>query len=382
MGKHIRVVRSAERAAAMAVVTAALVCSFSGPSRVRAQPTVDARPLPSSTSFESIWYTPGSGARRLRDAREHIESISVIAPQAFHATAEGRVYGSVSDSLLVLARQFDTRVMPLIMNRGFNQDSIHVLLHDPESRARVVRQMVAIGTRYGFWGWQFDFENVLISDRDSLTAFFVETAEALHDAGMTLSIAVVPTDGTPGETAFSKFMRENWRGSFDVQRLAEAGDFISLMTYSQHGVSATPGPVGGLPWMRLMVEYALSEGVPPEKISLGIPTYSGYWYSHFDEVRGPRVAGQEITFDRVQELMKGSVATTAWMEDQGVEYAAIENSGLFEWIFVEDRRSFEAKMKLFSSFQGLRGISVWVLGAEDPLVWTLLDETRSREKSR
>ena len=333
-------------------------------------------------SVESIWYTPGSGARRLNDARLHIDNISIIAPQAYHATAEGEVVGEVSDSLLLLAKTTGTHVMPLILNSGFNQETVRSLLNSPPARAECVRQMVALGMEDGYWGWQFDFENVHISDRDSLSVFFEEAALALHAAGMTISIAVVPTDGTSGKTSFTHFMRENWRGSFDVARLAKVGDFISLMTYSQHGSAATPGPVGGLPWMRQMIDYALSEGVSIEKISLGIPSYSGYWYSHYNETRGAGVAGQEIGFGRVTELLENPGITIQWLAEQGVRYAFWENSGLFEWVFIEDQLSLSAKMGLFNEYPALRGISVWVLGAEDPRVWDVIADFTERKGNR
>lgn len=332
------------------------------------RPISGAAPQP----FESIWYTPGSGAARLSEARAHINQISVIAPQAFWATADGELQGEVSDSLMMLARESGTRVMPLIVNRGFNQETIHTLLNNRQARKRCVREMVSVGLAKGFWGWQFDFENVHISDRDSLTAFFNEAAAALHDAGMTISVAVVPTNGSFGNTSFSRFMHENWRGSFDVGAMAKAGDFISLMTYAQHGGSATPGPVSGLPWIREMLEYALAEGVPIEKISLGLPSYSGYWFSSYSEQRGARVAGREIAHARAIELLGASKAKTIWLERQGVSYSFWENSGTFEWLFLEDERSFRKKMILFESYPDLRGISVWVLGAEDTGVWSVL----------
>ena len=48
------------------------------------------------------------------------------------------------------------------------------------------------------------------------------------------------------------------------------------------------------------------------------------------------------------------------------------NEGIYEWLFLEDARSLEEKLNLFEEYEGLRGISAWVMGAEDPEIWDVL----------
>ena len=110
----------------------------------------------------------------------------------------------------------------------------------------------------------------------------------MHTAGKTISIAVVPTDGSAGNDDFSTYMQQNWRNSFDVAALAEIGDFVSWMTYAQHAGGTTPGPVAGLPWMSDMMDRILALAVAPEKVSLGIPSYSDYWLPTYSEANGAR----------------------------------------------------------------------------------------------
>lgn len=65
-----------------------------------------------------------------------------------------------------------------------------------------------------------------------------------------------------------------------------------------------------------------------------------------------------------------------WLEEQGVYYTWWENSGTFEWVFLENARTFETKLGLLDEYPGLRGISVWVLSAEDPGTWDTLRPVR------
>ena len=70
------------------------------------------------------------------------------------------------------------------------------------------------------------------------------------------------------------------------------------MTYAQHTGGSTAGPVAGFPWMKASLEFVLSLGVPPSKISLGIPAYSDYWYSAYDPATGSRMRGNDIACRR------------------------------------------------------------------------------------
>ena len=362
-------------ALATAIATSLVACGGAddsdGDNAVR---TGSARPA------EVLFYMGGSGERALEAFRTHADQISIISPQAFRTDSFGNVEGAVHPEVLAVARANDVRVVPLIVNPGFDQEIMHALLADASARRRTIRAFVSLAAEHGFDGWQFDYENFHVSDRDAFTTYYRETADALHEAGLTLSVAVVPTDGSEGTTTFQRYMQDNWRNGFDISALAEAGDFVSLMTYAQHGGPTAPGPIAGLPWVRRMLDHAVSEGVPLDKISIGVPTYSGWWHAVHDSARGARVAGSEISHARALELLAASGEDTEWLPSLGVSYAFWPNESIYEWLFLEDHRSLDAKLDLFEEYYGLRGISAWVLGAEDPAIWDVL--ARRVEASR
>ncbi len=329
--------------------------------------------VPAKVMAQEVIVYGGSGSGRGADEfLKHASQIDVISPQVYKVDSLGVASGGVPERLLREARESNTHLMPLIMNPGFDQHHIHGLLNNPDARKKTIDFMVKEGVENGFWGWQFDFENVHSSDRDAFTVFFQEAAHALHAAGMTASVAVVPTNDVAEEKGFSRYMQDNWRGNFDMVALAEAGDFISLMTYAQHGGPTAPGPIAGLPWMKEMLEYALSIGVPVEKISLGLPFYSGYWYPDYFSNGTARVRGNEIQFSKASELLAANKVEPIWLAEQGVSYGFWQQFGVFHWVFLENARSMQAKLDLFHQYPGLRGVSIWVLGAEDPVVWDVM----------
>ena len=199
-----------------------------------------------SREIETLFYMRNNEPA-FESFRANIAKISIVGPQVYSVEGDGVVWGQVDPRVLTLAKEHGVKVMPLIHNPGFNQETIHELLHDEEARRRSIAMMVELAERHGFWGWQFDFENFHITDRDAMTQYYSETAEALHTAGFTISIAVVPSLGTAGRSPFHRYMEANWRGTFDLKAMAEVSDFISYMTYAQHGGPTTPGPIAGLP---------------------------------------------------------------------------------------------------------------------------------------
>ena len=103
------------------------------------------------------------------------------------------------------------------MNEGFNQPALRRLLGDTAAQRRSIEAMVAACRRNGYWGIQFDVENLNELDRDRFTKWYSDAAAALHAAAFAISIAVVHrTDEAAGPTAYHRFLQESWRGGYDL----------------------------------------------------------------------------------------------------------------------------------------------------------------------
>lgn len=335
--------------------------------------------LQAQTSSENLFYYVDA-EESFQSFKANSDEISIVAPQTYSISQSGILWGEVDKRVMDIARQKDIKVIPLVMNPGFDRELFHEFLQDSLAQERTIQMMVDLALEHGYAGWQFDFENIHIDDRDAFTSFYKKTAEAFHKQDLSLSAAVVPTNTNFDlKTEYHRFLYEFWRGVYDLKALAEAGDFLSLMTYSQHTRRTPPGPVSSIPWMQEMVEYMLDQGIDPQKISLGIPFYSNYWYADYDDERGGFVNGRGASYERVMGMVDRYDADLVWLEEHQCYYALWNHDGIFEYAFVEDARSAQPKFELVEEYD-LRGISVWRLGQEDPAVWNKIGDALEVKK--
>ncbi len=315
-----------------------------------------------------------------RSFRDNIEQISIVAPQEYRVNEEGVVWGNTDARMRELALEHDVKVMPLIINPGFDPDLLHALLNDELARKRSIDMMIGYAKERGYYGWQFDYEHLRIIDRDVFTQYYRETADAFREVGLKLSIAVVPRESElPGPGAYHRWLFDSWRAGYDLQELARIGDFLSIMTYSQHTRRTPPGPVASTRWIENILIHLINElEIDPNKISLGIPFYSTYWFPNYNVERGGFVDGRGMAHRDAIHLIEQHNASITWVEDHQSTMALWENGGVFEYIFLEDARSLAPKLDIMKQYE-LRGFSVWRLGQEDPEMWNVIDEKTTRK---
>jgi len=317
----------------------------------------------------------------VNDFLAHADQVDILVPTWYSVDASGLVWGGPDPLVMQTAREHHVPVMPIIVNSGslkpgFNQDTFHQLAGDPAARTRMIDSLVSECQRNGYLGFQFDFENILYTDRDALTSVVTEAAAALHKAGFQLSIATVPeAPGYPGEGRFSRWIYANWRGAYDLKALAQQVDLICLMTYDQHTGYTTPGPVAGYPWVVENLDYAL-QVVPKEKLSLGIPLYGRRWYAVEPGATGAAGrSGATATGDDVRLLIQTYHPQVQWDSNDKASWFYFYRDQMREWVFYTDARTFQARYDLVKQ-RGLQGFCSWVLGQEDPGIWDVLPKRK------
>jgi len=315
-------------------------------------------------------------ADAIEDFRTHAEKTSIIAPQTFSMDAQGFIMGEVPAEVMRIAAEKNVAVMPLVVNRGFQQPLMHTVLDTPASRARAIRYLLYYALRDGYIGFQFDYENIHYTYRDKFTVFFKEAARTFHRHKLQLSAAIV---GRYNEARNSNSPGgwDNWSGVYDYQELGKYADFLSVMAYAEHGATADPGPVAELPWVRTIAEYS-AHTIPARKVSLGVPFYAMRWDAADPAdpaARGRKWRGRSARYRDAAAAM--ATTPSVWDEKENSPHLTFDTNGRQTQVWYEDARSLETKMQLAHSM-GFQGISAWTLGQEDPAFWSSLDAWRIR----
>jgi hypothetical protein len=224
--------------------------------------------LDAQRSMERLFYFYDNPAS-WESLRANIDQISVVAPGGYSVDEDGIVWGEVDARVLRLAREHGVPVMPLVVNPGFNQETLHRFLNNPTARADARsppswRRVAAMATH----GIQVDFENLSINDRDAYTLFFRELASRAAGAAGSGSARQWCTArmNSPAPPGTISWLFRNWSAGYDLRALGEIADFISIMSYNQHTRRTPPGPQHGIPWMREVIQYFSSHSSRREAV--------------------------------------------------------------------------------------------------------------------
>jgi spore germination protein YaaH len=344
-----------------------LICLF-----VLIAATANAKPV-------ALFYL-GTGPDSIRSFMAHYKQIDLLVPTWYEVDQDGLLTGEPNDQVLSIAHKDKLPVMPIIAL--FNKKQFHELSANQTAIARLNEAMIREAKLHGYSGFQFDFENIIYTDRDALTTMVANSADALHKAGLQLSIATVPNaPGYPeGKGGFAKWIYTDWRGAFDIAAIAKSVDLLCLMTYDQQTRWTEPGPVAGWRWTVDNLDYALKV-VPKEKLSLGIPVYGYHWFTGAPVL--DKTSGEERPNPQADYINALDVEQLAAAYHAKVEWDAIDHSAYFwfykdqmrEWIFYTDVHTFKDRYDLVKE-HNLQGFCSWVLGAEDPEIWKFLPQSR------
>lgn len=336
-----------------------------------------------ANAFENLAYTwrgfpteIAAGKRALQDLKDHALQIDIYSSQAYHISEKGVVGGALNADMLKVARDSNIKVMPLVVNNNFDRKQTHVFLNDVAAQDRALQVLLNLCKQNHFYGLQIDFEGMSHLDRDAFSRFYQKTADLLHKNGFRISAAIIPElPGKPTESAYLAARYRGWSGVYDYQSLGKNSDFISLMTYDQHGDGTTPGPLSGIIWNENIIQYALKY-IPAEKLSLGIPLHSAHWYTGRGGQNRVHMVSIDLNYNVIMKKLKAQNIALQWEKEDKVHYAIFRNHFLYEYVFLEDAASYSAKLDLVKKYH-LRGISNWCLGEEDPAIWKLLSSRRN-----
>jgi len=274
-------------------------------------------------------------------------AVNVVSPNYFELDTNGSLVINVDPVLTQYMQKKQIKVVPYLSNH-WDRNRAQLALNNPQKLAADLAQAVL---NYNLDGVNVDLENLTFDDRQKLTYFVSLLKEKLSPHGKTVSIAVGAVD---------KPIYSGWKSAYELSNLSQVVDYMIVMAYDQHWQGSAPGPVAALPWVKSNLEYMLTQ-IPKEKLVLGIPFYGRYW------TNGQGGAG--IWYNNVIKAVAENNGTIEFHPEYRVPVARYTDSnGNYKEIWFENAQSLQEKINLVNIY-GLKGVSAWRLGQEDPSIW-------------
>ncbi len=282
--------------------------------------------------------------------------ISIASPVWFSIDSAGNIISNVDSNLLNFAIQNDIPLMPLIANQGFRTDVAESLLSEPRVRERIADSILNLVLKGNYIGINLDFEGPFPGLRDGYTKFVELVCAKLHNYGKIVSVDVV---SKPQEKL------TDWAGVYDYAELGEVVDYFVIMGYDYAGRLDPPGPVAPKWWVEETIKFAISNGVKPQKIILGIPFYGRWW-------RGNE-QGRGIYYPQLKELITRYNLKKKWDGEAKSPYFKFKDENNVEnIIYFEDEKSLSEKLDLVIKYN-LAGIAIWRLDGEPDEFWKVIE---------
>jgi len=306
----------------------------------------------------------GSTAEQIQYVDRTKGSLDTISPSYFDIHADGS---------LQISNQFSKTFINEMKNRGVSITPFLSNHWDREvgraalaNRDLLTTQIANVIKEYDLDGVNVDIENVTEVDREAYTDLVRLLREKLpKDKKVSVAVAANPNGWTKG-----------WHGSYDYKQLAKYSDYLMIMAYDESYYGGPSGPVASIGWVERSVLYALNQGVPKDKIVLGMPFFGRYWNDR-ESIGGQGLSRREaevlvndyngkVYFD---ESTKSVKATFTIKESDPKPRISGRNLPAGKYtVWYEDERSIQAKIDLVHKYQ-LKGTGSWALGQENPEMW-------------
>ena len=295
-----------------------------------------------------------------RSTEKKIDAVNIISPTWIDLlNDECDLYDKTDSTYFAWAQKQGYDVWPMIANNS-KIELTHIIMNDSQLREKLVKNIVNICKKYSFNGINVDFENMYKEDIDLYSQFIRELTVALHEINVFVSVDVTVPDGS-----------DTWSLCFDRQAIGDAADYVVLMAYDQTSVSSNkPGSNSAINWIEKNIKK-VTEFVNNKKLVIALPFYTRVWKD-----TGYNVSSSVVNMNSIDMYVKVYFSknhTKTWLQDEGQYLYEDIINGTTMFLWSEDLKSYEEKMKLIKQYE-VAGLAFWEADREDSKVWNIINQ--------
>ena len=267
------------------------------------------------------------------------------------------VHDWLTTALVDRAQAADTDVLLAVTNFGAGGN--RSFLSSPPAQDTLIANRPRLLDARSATGVNIDFEAVPGDQRDNLTTFFTRLRQTFPGRLITAAVPAV-----------------DWSGAWNLPALSPLIDLFFVMGYDYYwSGSANAGPVaplqGGNYNVRRTMQWYLGEGVPADRLLLGVPYYGLDWPVQDDSQNsGTTGRATSRTYSAAQGLL--TVHERQWSDSFLNPWISYETAN-WRQCWYDDSVSLALKYDYILEL-GIAGTGMWALGYDrgyDEL-WNLL----------
>lgn len=311
--------------------------------------------------------TPGSKESMMKN----IKMLDEVSFFWYTFDPNGKVVTSGKKDLSIkeAAQKNGAKAYALVHNMrggGFDANLAHQVFANPSTRSTFVNNLVNLTVNEKWDGIAIDIEKTPPGDRNNLSAFLEELHKALKAKDKVLNVSI--------PAKFIDYPSDLWSGAYDYAAIGKASDQVVLMTYDEHGLGTTQGPIASHAWVNKVINFAVGK-IPKEKIVMGLPVYSFDWGSNKPTVP------DYLSYAQSVERAKQHGVDVLFDEENQVPHYHYTANGVRHEVYLENAKSLQPKME-YAKENKLHGVAVWRIGMEDPAIWDSLIKTYGTNKNK
>ena len=217
--------------------------------------------------------------------------------------------------------------------------------------------MMAEAQKYGFDGWNIDFETLSSKTGPHYIQFIKELSVRCRQEGIVLSV--------------DNYVPASYNEFYDLEAQGKVVDYVIIMAYDEHySGSENAGSVASLGFLKNAVNGTLKK-MPKERIVMAIPFYTRLWAEQ--EVDGEvKLSSEALTMNGAKDVLSRNKVTAQYDEASGQNYAEYSKNGITYKIWMEDMDSLHERLKVIAGAD-VAGVAAWRLGFETEQVWPVIE---------